>query len=321
MALDPQVRALLDQLVGRPALNTLPVDVGRRAYVESSLRMIPQPAAPVEVADRAIDGPAGPVPVRVYRRPGASAGAPLVVYFHGGGWVVCNLDTHDALCRRIALGADAVVVSVDYRLAPEHRFPAAPDDCAAATRWAVTHAAELGADPRRWVLAGDSAGGNLAAAVALRLRDEDGPRASGQLLVYPVTDHPTAGFESYSAFADGYGLTRDVMTWFWDLYLGESPDAARAAALSPQAVPLRAPDLRGLPPALVITAEYDVLRDEGEAYAARLREAGVPVEAERFAGMHHGFFNWGGVLDGADRAVARACDWIGQLGRRAPGSR
>jgi acetyl esterase len=311
MPLDPQVRDLLDRLVvGRPALNTLPVDVGRRAYAESSAKLIPKPAGPLRVEDRAIDGPAGPLRVRIYRPPHDAGPRPLVVFFHGGGWVVCDLDTHDAVCRRLALGADAVVVSVDYRLAPEHRFPAAPDDCAAATRWAVANAASLGADPRRLVLAGDSAGGNLACAVTLRLRDEDGPRARGQLLVYPVTDHWTAGFPSYAEFAEGFGLTRDVMAWFWDHYLGEPMDAARAAALPAQAVPLRAPDLRGLPPALVLSAECDVLRDEGEAYAGRLREAGVDAARERCAGMHHGFFNWGGVLDGADRAVARACTWI-----------
>ncbi|MCX7229137.1 MAG: alpha/beta hydrolase [Burkholderiales bacterium] len=320
MALDPQVRALLDQLVvGRPTLNLLPVDVGRRAYAESSAKLIPKPTEPVGVEDRSIDGPAGPLRVRVYT-PVAQAGSgegarPLVVFFHGGGWVVCDLDTHDAVCRRLCLGSGAVVVSVDYRLAPEHRFPAAPDDCAAATRWAFANAAALGADPKRVVIAGDSAGGNLAAAVALRLRDEGGPRAAGQLLVYPVTDHHTAGFASYVENAEGYGLTRDTMAWFWDHYLGGPMDAAAAAALSPQAVPLRAADLRGLPPALVLTAGYDVLRDEGEAYATRLREAGVAVESERFDGMHHGFFNWGGVLDGADRAIARTCRWIGERTR------
>ncbi len=316
MPLDPQVRELLDRLVvGRPALNTLPVDVGRRAYAESSAKLIPKPDAPLAIEDRAIDGPAGPLRVRIYRPPGGAASKPLVVFFHGGGWVVCDLDTHDAACRRLALGADAVLVSVDYRLAPEHRFPAAPDDCAAATRWAVGHAAALGADPGRFVLAGDSAGGNLACAVSLRLRDEDGPRARGQLLVYPVVDHWTAGFPSYAEFADGFGLTRDVMGWFWDHYLGGPLDAAGVAALSPQAAPLRAPDLRGLPPALVMTAECDVLRDEGEAYAARLREAGVTTTLERCAGMHHGFFNWGGVLDGADRAIARAAAWVRETTR------
>ena len=311
MPLDPQVRRLLDTLVaGRPSLDTLPVDVGRRAYVESSARLIPRPAEPVLAEDLAVDGAAGPIRARLYRSPRAAGARPLLVWFHGGGWVVCDLDTHDALCRRLCLGSGATVLSVDYRLAPEHRFPAAADDCAAAARWAFANAARLGADPSRVVLGGDSAGGNLAAAASLRLRDEDGPRAAGQLLVYPVTDHWRAGFASYAEFAEGHGLTRGVMAWFWDHYLGGPLDDAALAALPPQAAPLRAPSLRGLPPALVLTAECDVLRDEGEAYAARLLEAGVPVEAVRCAGMHHGFFNWGGVLDGADRAVDRACAWL-----------
>jgi acetyl esterase len=312
MALDPQVRALLERMAGRPALNSVPVAVGRQAYIDTTLRMIPRPSQSVRTEDRDLAGPGGPLPIRIYRPLPARSDRALVVYFHGGGWVVCNLETHDALCRRLALGADAVVVSVDYRLAPEHRFPAAPDDCVAATRWALAQAASLDADPRRAFLAGDSAGGNLAAAVALQLRDEGGPTVRGQLLVYPVTDHPSAGFASYAEFAEGFGLTREVMVWFWDLYLGASLQANEAAALSPRAAPLRAGDLGGLPPALVLTAEYDVLRDEGEAYAQRLREAGNPVQAQRFAGMHHGFFNWGGVLDGADRALAHACAWLRQ---------
>lgn len=311
MPLDPQVRRLLDTLVaGRPSLDTLPVEVGRRAYAETSARLIPRPEGPVATEDIELDGAVGPIRARTYRVPGAADPRPLVVWFHGGGWVVCDLDTHDALCRRLCLGSGAVVLSVDYRLAPEHRFPAAADDGAAASRWAFANARALGADPGRVVLAGDSAGGNVAAAAALRLRDEGGPRAAGQLLVYPVTDHWRAGFGSYDAFAEGYGLTRGVMAWFWEHYLGAVPDDAQLAGLSPQAAPLRAASLRGLPPARVLTAEYDVLRDEGEAYAARLREAGVEVEAERCAGMHHGFLNWGGVLDGADRAIAGACAWI-----------
>jgi acetyl esterase len=310
VALDPQVRALLDQFAGRPALNTLPVDVARRGYAENIARMVPTIDGP-RIEERPIDGPAGPLRVRLYRPPGAAAAArPLIVFFHGGGWVICDLDTHDAACRRLCLGSDAVVVSVDYRLAPEHRFPAAADDCAAAARWAVANAHALGADPRRVVLAGDSAGGNLAAVVALDLRDAGGPSVAGQLLLYPVTDHPMAGHASYDAFADGFGLTRDAMVWFWDHYLGGPLDAARAAALPARAVPLRATDLRGLPPAMVLTAGHDVLRDEGEAYARRLRDAGVDTVFERHAGMHHGFFNWGGVLDGADRAMAQACGWI-----------
>lgn len=314
-ALDPQVRALLDQFAGRPSLDTLPVDVGRRGFAEAMAKMIPSIDGP-GVADRVIDGPGGPLRLRIYRPPGANPGPlPLVVFFHGGGWVICDLDTHDPTCRRLCVGANAVVVSVDYRLAPEHRFPAAPDDCDAATRWAIANAGALGADPGRVVLAGDSAGGNLAAAVALRLRDSGGPAVAGQLLVYPVTDHHTAGFGSYAEFAEGFGLTRSVMAWFWDHYLGEPMAAVRAGDLPADAVPLRAADLSGLPPALVLTAGFDVLRDEGEAYAARLREAGVPTVLERHAGMHHGFFTWGGVLDGADRAMAQACAWVVERGR------
>jgi len=311
MPLDPQVRALLDQFAGRPAVNTLPVEVGRRAYRESSMKLIPAPEAPVSVESRQIDGPGGAIGLRIYRPPLAVPDLPLVVFFHGGGWVVCDLDTHDAVCRRLSLGADAVVVSVDYRLAPEHRAPAAADDCTAATRWAVANAASLGADPRRFVIAGDSAGGNLAAAVSFDLRETAGPMPAGQLLVYPVTEHPSLGrYASYTSFADGYGLTAEVMHWFWRLYVGEHLDEAGARALSPRVAPMHADSLAGLPPAMVLTAEYDVLRDEGEAYAARLREAGVDTVAVRCDGMHHGFFNWGGVLDGADRAHAQACAWI-----------
>jgi acetyl esterase len=312
MPLDPQVSALLAQFEGRPTLDTLPVAVGRRAYAETTAKMVPRPAGELAVDERLVPGPVGPMRARVYRPAAPGAGRPLVVYLHGGGWVICDLDTHDALCRRLSLGADAVVVSIDYRLAPEHRFPAAPDDAEAAVRWAAAEAAALGADAGRLVLAGDSAGGNLAAVAALRLRAAGGPRLAGQLLLYPVTDHWTAGFASYDAFAEGFGLTRAVMAWFWDHYLGTSLDAQAARGLSPDAAPLRAADLRGLPPALVITAEYDVLRDEGEAYAARLREAGVPTTLERAVGMHHGFASWSGVLDGADRALARACAWIGE---------
>jgi acetyl esterase len=309
--LDPQVRALLAQFADKPPLHVLPVDIARRGFKAATTSMIP-PGPPVLAEDRTIEGPGGPLGLRIYRPSGGAAGRPLVVYFHGGGWVIGDLDTHDPVCRALCAGADAVVVSVDYRLAPEHRFPAAPDDSEAATRWAVANAAALGADPSRVVLAGDSAGGNLAAVVALRLRDGDGPRLSGQLLLYPVTDHYGAAYPSYETFAEGYGLTRTAMQWFWDHYLGAAADDA----LSPHAAPQRAPDLRGLPPALVLTAGHDVLRDEGEAYAARLREAGVDAVLERHGPMHHGFFSWCGVLDGADRAVARACGWIVERTRR-----
>lgn len=311
MELDPQVRALLKLFEGRPAVNTLPVDVARRGYSESMAKLVPRPAGPVG-QDRVIAGPAGDLRVRIYRAEGAQGALPLIVYFHGGGWVLCDLDTHDALCRNLASEAQAVIVSVDYRMAPEHCFPAAPEDCMAATRWALSQATELGIDPSRTVVAGDSAGGNLAAAVALRARDE-GLALAGQLLIYPVTAHYTAAFDSYAEFATGYGLTREAMVWFWDLYLGAAHNEQQARGLSSQAAPLLAQDLRGLPPALVMTAAVDVLRDEGEAYGMRLIEAGVPATMTRYPGMHHGFFTYPGVLDGANRAAAQAGEWVRTL--------
>ena len=230
---------------------------------------------------------------------------PLLVFFHGGGFVVCDLGTHDALCRNLCAGAGCVVASVDYRLAPEHRFPAAPDDCLAATRWAAEHAAELGADPARVAVGGDSAGGNLAAVVALRARDGGGPRLAGQLLLYPTTDAAAAGMPSLVENAEGYGLTVRDMAWFKDRYFDGPSDAG-----NPHASPLRAADLRRLPPALVQTAEYDPLRDEGEAYAARLREAGVPTAVSRRAGMFHGYLFFPGLVAAADAALDEACAWL-----------
>jgi acetyl esterase len=246
-------------------------------------------------ADRTIPGPGGPLGLRVYTPRGAGP-FPLLVFFHGGGFVVCDLDTHDALCRNLCAGAGCVVASVDYRLAPEHRFPAAPDDCLAATRWAAEHAAELRADPARVAAGGDSAGGNLAAVVAQRARDEGGPRLAAQLLLYPTTDAAATGMPSLAENAEGYGLTARDMAWFKGHYLGDPAEAA-----NPHASPLRAADLRGLPPALVQTAEYDPLRDEGEAYAARLRAGGRADRRSRRAGMIHGFLFFPGLVRAATR--------------------
>ncbi len=303
MPLDPQIQALLERGTGVPATHTLPVAEARRLY-EARIALMAPPAEIARVAEHDIDGPGGKLRLRIYA-PRAIGPHPLVVFFHGSGFVLCSLDTHDGMCRNLCAGADCLVVSVDYRLAPEHKFPAALDDCVVATRWAVAHAAEFGADPARTVLAGDSAGGNLAAAAALRLRDEGGPPLRGQLLIYPVTDYHTPGTPSYRENAEGYGLTRDTMEWFWGHYLADPADAE-----NPYASPLKAPDLSRLPPALVQTAEYDPLRDEGERYAARLRDAGVPVEASRWAGMNHGFLFWVGVVDRAGDAMAEACAWL-----------
>jgi acetyl esterase len=304
MPVDPQIQALLDKAADLPATHTLPVAEARR-QMESRIGAMAPPAAVGGVEEYRMAGPAGPLRLRIYTPKVGSDAYPLVVFFHGSGFVLCSLDTHDGMCRNLCAGADCVIMSVDYRLAPEHKFPAGLDDCVAATRWAIEHARKFGADPARTVVAGDSAGGNLAAATALRLRDENGPALRSQLLIYPVTDYHTPGTPSYAENAEGYGLTRDTMKWFWGHYL---TDAAEAA--NPYAAPLRAADLRGLPPALVQTAEYDPLRDEGELYAARLREAGVPVVLSRWAGMNHGFLFWVGVVDRAALAMAEAAAWL-----------
>ncbi len=304
MPVDPQIQALLDRGTGVPATHILPVAEARAQY-EARIALMAPPARVALVEERSIAGPGGPLRLRIYT-PEGSGPFPLLVFFHGSGFVLCSLETHDGMCRNLCAGAGHVVVSVDYRLAPEHRFPAAPDDCLAATRWAAANAASLGADAARLVLCGDSAGGTLAAVTALRLRDEGGPRPIGQVLLYPATDWHRPGTPSYAENAEGYGLTRATMEWFWGHYLGD-PDRQ---ATHPHAAPLRAPDLGGLPPAYICTAEYDVLRDEAEAYAARLRDAGVPVALTRFAGMNHGFLFWVGVVDRAGEAMAEACAWL-----------
>jgi acetyl esterase len=214
------------------------------------------------------------------------------------------------MCRNLCAGAGCVVVSVDYRLAPEHKYPAGLDDCVFATRWIVDHASELEGDAKRLAIGGDSAGGNLAAAAALRLRDQGGPPLVGQLLIYPVTDYHTPGTPSYRENAEGYGLTRDTMVWFWDHYLSDASQAA-----DPFVSPLRASDLANLPPALVQTAEYDPLRDEGDAYAAKLQAAGTPATLSRWDGMNHGFLFWVGRVDKAGDAMRECCSWLRQVYR------
>jgi acetyl esterase len=303
MPVDPQIRALLDKAAGAPATHTLPV-AAARAQFEARTALLARPADIAGVREATIEGAGGPLRLRLYT-PHGSGRLPLLVFYHGSGFVLCSLDTHDGMCRNLCAGAGCVVASVDYRLAPEHKFPDGLDDCLQATRWAAAHAGELGADASRIAIGGDSAGGNLAAVVALRLRDEGGPVVCGQLLVYPVTDYHTPGTPSYAENAEGYGLTRATMEWFWGHYLKDVSDAAH-----PFASPLRAPDLGRLPPALVMTAEYDPLRDEGERYAERLRAAGVPVRLVRYDGVNHGFLSWVGVVDKAGAAMSDACAWL-----------
>jgi acetyl esterase len=286
MPLDPGLKLVLDQLAANPGpqLHELPVAQARAFFDQMQL---PRPEVKVaEVSDRKIPGPGGEIPVRIYR-PEGRAPFPALVYFHGGGWVIGGIETHDGSCRDLANRIGCVVVSVEYRLAPESRFPAAAEDCYAATQWVAAHAAELGVDAKRIAVGGDSAGGNLAAVVALMARDRRGPALRHQLLIYPVTD---ADFSraSYRENAEGYLLTTKAMEWFWGHYV---PD--RAQRTEAYAAPLRAKDLAGLPPAFVLTAEYDPLRDEGEAYARRLEQAGVPTVLKRYAGAIHGFFAMG----------------------------
>jgi acetyl esterase len=244
------------------------------------------------VEDRAIPGPHGDIPVRIYR-PEGDAPKPTIVYYHGGGWVIGSIESHDGTCRGLADAVDALVVSVDYRLAPEHPFPAPVEDAFAALEWVAEHASELGGDPARIAVAGDSAGGNLSAVTAILARDAGGPELCFQLLVYPVTDHG-CDRPSMTENAEGYFLTAQAMDWFFHHYLGDSAHGA-----DPRVSPLRASDLSGLPPAFVITAEYDPLRDQGMAYAEALAAAGVPVEAQVYEGMFHGFFAMTAMIDGA----------------------
>jgi acetyl esterase len=299
MPLDPQARAIIDLLASSdmPDLSIVEPEVIRKL---TDAAVVPDQGEPVaRVENRTLPGPAGEIPVRIYA-PHTNGPLPVVAYFHGGGFVYCGLDTHDDTCRALANASGCSVVSVDYRLAPENKFPAAPEDAYAVTRWLADNGAEIGVDPQRIAVAGDSAGGNLASVVALMARDRGGPALAFQLLVYPVADF---GFDtdSYRENADGYLLTEKMMRAFWNHYLGDEADGDH-----PYASPLRAECLDALPPAFVVTAEFDPLRDEGEAYAARLAEAGVPTTARRYDGMIHGFFSMGHAIDRARVAVADA---------------
>src|SRR5262245_28206747 len=294
MPLDPQAQQVLEQIA---ALGLPPNHLVSPSQARVNMKSRPRAAGPAvaKVEDRLIPGPGVDIPVRIYA-PAGSGPFPVLVWFHGGGWVVGDLDTTDPTARHLTVGANCLVISVDYRLAPETKFPGPVDDCYAATVWAAQQAPRLNGDPSRIAVGGDSAGGNLAAAVALMNRDRGGLSLAFQLLVYPVT---ARDFElpSYRQNAEGYGLTLDGMRWYWDLYLQQPADAA-----NPYAVPLMAQNLKGLPPALVITAEYDPLCDEGEADATRLQAAGVSTTCRRYDGMIHGFFGMTAVLDKGKQA-------------------
>jgi acetyl esterase len=311
MPLDPQAEALLRQFsdMGFPGFAALGVEQARALFGEME-RPPGEPVAVVE--DRTAPGPGGDIPVRLYR-PETDSPPPLVVYFHGGGWTIGSIDGHDPVCRALANRSGCAVLSVEYRLGPEHRFPAAVEDAWATTVWAAEHAAELGADPSRLVVAGDSAGGNLAAVVAIQARDAGSPQIGFQYLIYPATDMRPRDWPSYRENGEGYFLELRDMRWFESHYV-TSPADADDWRCSPAAAASHA----GLPPALIQTAEYDPLRDQGEAYGELLRAAGAPVRVTRYAGMVHGFLSLE-ALDAAKTALDEAGSELrAALGEAAP---
>ena len=295
--LDPDIQRLLDT-VFKVAANEGPPDIAQlRAGAEQAPVLLggePEPVA--SIADMSVPGDSAPVTARIYR-PATTAPLPLVLYAHGGGWVTGSLDSHDRVCRILANRLPAVTVAVDYRRAPEHVYPAALDDVEAAWRWARARAKVLGADGTRFAVAGDSSGGNLAAALTLRLRADGAPQPQLQLLLYPALD-ATCSRSAYREFATGFNLTGAQMAWYWDAY------RAGAAADAPELSPLAAVNLSALPPAIVAVAEYDVLREDGLEYAQRLQAAGVPVRMIRCEGMIHGFLRWTGAVPAAHRWIA-----------------
>jgi acetyl esterase len=300
--IDPGAKAFVDRVNAGPAVWEVPLEDARRGIDDETLEVF-GPVDDVEtVADASIDSPDGPLRVRIYAARADGGSRPALVYLHGGGWVVGSIESHDPVCRRLAARTPCVVVSVDYRLAPEHPFPAGLEDAWAATEWVASHASELGAD--RIAVGGDSAGGNLAAVVALRARDRGLPLAL-QVLIYPVID---ADLDSpgYREHGEGLNLTRAKMAWYWERYLrGTDPFA-------PEASPLRAPGLSGVAPALVQTAEYDPLVYEGEAYAAALEAAGVPVALTRYDGQIHGFTRLAALCPRAFDALDEIADALSE---------
>jgi acetyl esterase len=307
MPLDPQIAAVLDaaQKANLPELWQLTPHDARAEYVRRTNRL----KADVDIyrfEDRDIDGPGGRIPVRIYtpRALAVTEKLPVLVWYHGGGYVIGDLDTHDWVCRALANEADCIVVAVDYRLAPEHKFPAAVEDCYAALKWVAAKATEFNADAARIAVGGDSAGGNLATVASILARDDGFPGICFQLLVYPVTA-PEPETKSHHAFAEGYLLTRKTITWFFTHYLRSSKDTKDF-----RYAPLEADDLSSLPPALIIIAGFDPLRDEGVEYAEALIHAGNRVRLSNYEGMVHGFYLMGGLVDASRRAVSESATML-----------
>ena len=312
VTLDPDAAAIFQafQDAGRPAYETLPPSEAREYYRAARPIVNPDPPALESSKPLSISAPHGAIPARIYTPKTLRKNnglAPCLVFFHGGGWVIGDLDTHDVVCQKLAHEGELIVISVDYRLAPEHKFPAAADDAITATKWVADNAKQFGIDAAHLLVGGDSAGGNLAAVVALAARDGDGPKLAGQVLVYPATDfamkHP-----SHSEPETSILLTHSVIKWFCNHYLNSAADIENW-----KASPARAKTLAGLPPAYVLTAGADPLRDEGAEYAARLKEAGVPVTYRHFPGQFHGFFTMGKLLQQANVAVTEIAGWMKAL--------
>jgi acetyl esterase len=312
VTLDPDAAAVFRafQEAGRPAYETLTAPEAREFYLAGRVVTNPEPPELKSVAPLKIPSPAGSIPARVYTPKTLrqlNGLAPCLVFFHGGGWVIGDLDSHDVVCRKLADEGQLIVISVDYRLAPEHKFPAAVDDAVTATRWIADNARQFGIDASRLMVGGDSAGGNLAAVVAIAARDGNGPAIAGQLLIYPATDfamtHPSHAEPETSIL-----LTHSVIKWFRDHYLTGAADVRDW-----RASPVRARTLIGLPPAYVLTAGADPLRDEGDEYAQRLKDAGVPVTYRHFPGQFHGFFTMGKLLQQANIAASEIAGWLKAL--------
>jgi len=308
-SLHPVIAAELAASIGKTPYYKLPIKIAREQAKRGYALRAPEVELD-QIQDIQIPTLGGLMSVRLYR-PKKSLNSdcilPIVAFFHGSGFTILDLDTHDDICRRLCQGSGLIVASLSYRLAPEHPYPAAIDDGMDAVRWLRDHAIQIGVDADRLVLAGDSAGACLAAATALRMRDEGLEQAAALVMWYPVTDHPSTGWASYREFSLGYGLTAEGMRWFWSQYLGGDNVAEQRWA-----APLRAATLQGFPSTWIVTAEFDVLRDEGEAFARRLQEAEVDVVISRSSGMNHGFLKYAGVIDEATQGMTQACQWLRQ---------
>jgi acetyl esterase len=305
--LDPKVRDFLDYVasLNRPPIETIPLPEARALFEETFTRLGGPPVEVGSVRDVEAPGPRGPIPIRIYTPEGATEPRPLFVFYHGGGWVCGSRDSYDAVCRVLTRESGCVVASVDYRLAPEHPAPQPFEDCYAATEWLAAHGAQLGADPTRLAVGGDSAGGGLAANVALKARDAGGPRIAYQMLVYPGVDHDTTS-ASYLAYKDGHFLTGERMAFYGRCHVPR-PEMMEI----PYVLAVRAETLRGLPPATIILAECDPLHDQGVAYAERLRADGVAVDLKVYPGMIHAFFSFIALFEQGREAVVYAGKAVG----------